>query len=49
MLEVEGEQGSGSEGVDDLSFHTYGEFSSILAFRLRFGPHHWDLGLKTGI
>ena len=27
VLEVEGEQGSGPEGVDDLCFHTYGEFS----------------------
>ena len=27
MVEVEGEQGSGPEGVDDLCFHTYGEFS----------------------
>ena len=25
--EVEGEQGSGPEGVDDLCFHTYVEFS----------------------
>ena len=25
--EVEGEQGSGPEGVDDLCFRTYGEFS----------------------
>ena len=27
VVEVEGEQGSGPEGVDDLCFHTYGEFS----------------------
>ena len=27
VVEVEGEQGSGPEGVDDLCFHTYGGFS----------------------
>ena len=26
-LKLRGEQGSGPEGVDDLCFHTYGEFS----------------------
>ena len=26
-LKLSGEQGSGPEGVDDLCFHTYGEFS----------------------
>ena len=26
-LKLKGKQGSGSEGVDDLCFHTYGEFS----------------------
>ena len=29
-LKLRGEQGSGPEGVDDLCFHTYGEFSSPL-------------------
>ena len=27
VLEVEGEAGQRPEGVDDLCFHTYGEFS----------------------
>ena len=27
VVEVEGKQGSGREGVDDLCFHTHGEFS----------------------
>ena len=53
--------GSGPEGVDDLCFHTYGEFSQIprewnlglgvgiWALRVGFGPQDWDLGLETGI
>ena len=44
MLEVEGEQGSGPEGVDDLCFHTYGEFSPP-----GIGPLCWDSGLEDGI
>ena len=45
MLEVEGEQGSGPEGVDDLCFHTYGEFSPPPGI----GPLGWDVGLEDGI
>ena len=55
-LKLRGEQGSGPEGVDDLCFHTYGEFSppppppaGIWTSRLSFGPQGWDLGLKAGI
>ena len=36
-LRLRGEQGSGSEGVDDLYFHTYGEFSSPSSYSLRLG------------
>ena len=36
--------GSGPEGVDDLCFHTYGEFSPP-----GIGPLCWDLGLEDGI
>ena len=60
-LKLWGEQGSSPEGVDDLCFHTYGEFSPpplllelglearIWASRLGSGPQCWDLGLKAGI
>ena len=34
--------GSGPEGVDDLCFHTYGEFSPSPS-------SDWDLGLWAGI
>ena len=45
-LKLRGEQGSGPEGVDDLCFHTYGEFSPSPP---GIGPLGWDLDLKTGI
>ena len=32
-LKLEGEQGSGFKGVDDLCFYTYGEFSPLSPFR----------------
>ena len=34
VVEVEGEQGSGPEGVDDLCFHTYGDFLLLLLLLL---------------
>ena len=37
--------GSGPEGVDDLCFHTYGEFSPPPGI----GPLSWDVGLEDGI
>ena len=43
-LKLRGEQGSGPEGVDDLCFHTYGEFSPP-----GIGLLCWDLGLEDGI
>ena len=47
------EQGSGTEGVVDLCFHTYGEFFllaiEIWAYRQGFGPQGWDLGLEARI
>ena len=42
-LKLRGEQGSGPEGVDDLCFHTYGEFSPSPP--LGIGPHGWDWDL----
>ena len=45
-LKLRGKQGSGPEGVDDLCFHTYGEFSPPPP---GIGPLGWDLGLKAGI
>ena len=48
--------GSGPEGVDDLCFHTYGEFSPSrssgnwdLGPKAGFWPRGWDLGLEAGI
>ena len=50
-------KGSGFEEVDDLCFHTYGEFSPNLSSPfevgiwdswLRYGPQGRDLGLKAG-
>ena len=41
-LKVRGEQGSGPKGVDDLCFHTNGEFSPPPP---GIGPLGWDLGL----
>ena len=40
-LKLRGEQGSGPKGVDDLCFHTYGEFSPP--------PWGWNLGLEAWI
>ena len=53
-LKLRGEQDSGPEGVDDLRFHTYGEFSppprtGIWVSRLGFGSRGWDLGFEDGI
>ena len=45
-LRLKGEQGSGPEEVDDLSFHTYGEFSPSSP---GIGPLGWNLGLKAEI
>ena len=45
-MKLRGEQGSGPEGVDDLCFHTYGEFSPPPP---RIGALGWDLGLEDGI
>ena len=46
--------GSGPEGVDDLCFHTYGEFSPSPPPPPpppppRIGPLGWDLDLKAEI
>ena len=56
MLEVEGgSRVAAPKGVNDLCFHTYGEFSPpsprtrIWVLRLGFGSPGWDLGLKAGI
>ena len=46
FLKLRGEQGSGPEGVDDLCFHTYGEFSPSPP---GIGPLGWDLDLKAEI
>ena len=51
-LKLKGEQGSGPQGVDDLCFHTYEEFSppsSNWDWGLRAGILGGDLGLETGI
>ena len=53
-LKVKGKQGSGTKGVDDLCFHTYGEFSSPssnwdLGFWAEFEPQRWNIGLEAGI
>ena len=54
-------QGSGPEGVDDLCFHTCGEFSPSppppgiqplwldFDLKLRLWPQGWDLGLQARI
>ena len=44
---LRGEQGSGPKGIDDLCFHTYGEFSPSPP--LGSGPLGWDLNLETEI
>ena len=46
-LKLRGEQGSGPEGVDDLCFHTYGEFSPPPPSGI--GPFSWDLDLEAEI
>ena len=46
-LKLRGEQGSGPEGVDDLCFHTYGEFPPPPPSGI--GPFGWDLDLKAEI
>ena len=43
-LKLRGEQGSSPEGVNDLCFHTYEEFSPSSDWNLG-----WDLGLGAGI
>ena len=55
-MKLRGEQGSGPKGVDDLCFHTYGEFSpSPPSSNLDFGlwAEIWasrlDLGVQAGI
>ena len=49
-LKLRGEQGSGPEGVDDLCFHTYGEFSPPPPPPPPgIGPFGWDLDLKAEI
>ena len=49
-LRFRGEQGSGPEGVDDLCFHTYGEFSpSSPPPPPGIGPLGWNLDLETEI
>ena len=45
-LKLRGEQGSGPEGVDDLCFHTYGEFSPSPP---GIGTLGWDLDFKAEI
>ena len=45
-MKLKGEQGSSPIGVDDLCFHTYGEFSPSPP---GIGPLGWDLGLQAEI
>ena len=49
-LRLRGEQGSGPEGVDDLCFHTYGEFSpSSPPSPPGIGSLGWNLDLEAEI
>ena len=45
-MKLRGKQGSGPDGVDDLCFHTYGEFSPPPP---GIGPLGWDLALEDGM
>ena len=50
-LKLKEKQGSGTEAVHDLCFHTYGEFAPSppppsLHLQMRFRPQGWDLGLR---
>ena len=49
-LKLRGEQGSGPEGVNDLYFHTYGEFSTSSPPPCPgISPLGWDLDLEAEI